>query len=316
MAEPSAASRRKPAPKATATKVPRVADHELPEDPAPLPPLAALPELPMFGEPATQPRRKRPLRGTGPVYQQIANDLREQIESGDLAAGQPIPSESQMMQHYGVSRATIRNAIAALRTSGLVDVRHGRGTTVRGSTTAASEDTITFTAALNLVFDGHGVHFATWDASEDWTETEEPGHYRSYAAHFAHVLELPPTEPVFIRERQLIHTRGVEITHRVYLPLATITRIPKLETNPFLPPADLYQAFKDAGHGAALTWEDDIRAVMPSQEETRTLNLPDGVPVFVHVRVTFDAKHRPIMLEEARLPAHRVSIAHRVPDPT
>ncbi|HET9655348.1 MAG TPA: winged helix-turn-helix domain-containing protein, partial [Kineosporiaceae bacterium] len=79
-----------------------------------------------------------------PVYQQIAEDLRARITSGELPPGSRLPSESQMIDHYGVSRITVRHAVAALRAAGLVDTSHGRATLVRaapGTDQAAPFDT-------------------------------------------------------------------------------------------------------------------------------------------------------------------------------
>ena len=45
------------------------------------------------------------------VYKQIADHLRAAIAQGRLGAGDQLPSEAQLMTHYGVARMTARNAI-------------------------------------------------------------------------------------------------------------------------------------------------------------------------------------------------------------
>jgi DNA-binding transcriptional regulator YhcF (GntR family) len=65
------------------------------------------------------------------VFRQLADLLRDQIESGDLGPGEPLPSELRLAQEYGISRTTVRQAIAQLRTEGLVTVERPRGTFVR-----------------------------------------------------------------------------------------------------------------------------------------------------------------------------------------
>jgi DNA-binding GntR family transcriptional regulator len=62
---------------------------------------------------------------------QLANLLRACIESGELQSGKPLPSESYLMQEHGVSRGTVREAVAILRDDGLVITIQGRGTFVR-----------------------------------------------------------------------------------------------------------------------------------------------------------------------------------------
>src|SRR3954470_4530674 len=65
------------------------------------------------------------------VFRQLADLLRDQIESGELGPGEPLPSELRLAQEDGISRTTVRQAIAQLRTEGLVTVERPRGTFVR-----------------------------------------------------------------------------------------------------------------------------------------------------------------------------------------
>jgi GntR family transcriptional regulator len=75
--------------------------------------------------------RKIDLRSIVPAYRQLASILREQIESGELAADQPVPSEATLVQRYGVARGTVRRAIEVLRDEDLVVTVQGRGTYVK-----------------------------------------------------------------------------------------------------------------------------------------------------------------------------------------
>src|SRR5580658_1865764 len=65
-----------------------------------------------------------------PMYRQIADDLREQIESGGFQPGQQLRTEIELRDHYGASRNTVRDAIKWLTTLGLVETRPGQGTFV------------------------------------------------------------------------------------------------------------------------------------------------------------------------------------------
>jgi GntR family transcriptional regulator len=65
-----------------------------------------------------------------PVYRQIANDLRRQIEEGGLAPGQQLRTELELREKYNASRNTVRDAIKWLITRGLVETRPGQGTFV------------------------------------------------------------------------------------------------------------------------------------------------------------------------------------------
>jgi DNA-binding GntR family transcriptional regulator len=66
-----------------------------------------------------------------PAYQQIADDIRQRILDGVYQAGDKLPSESELMDEYGVSRIVIRQAAEALQNEGLVLKRRGAGTFVR-----------------------------------------------------------------------------------------------------------------------------------------------------------------------------------------
>lgn len=65
-----------------------------------------------------------------PVYRQLADLLREAIDSGALAEGRPLPSESALMGEHGVSRDTVRKAVRLLRDEGLVVTVQGKGSYV------------------------------------------------------------------------------------------------------------------------------------------------------------------------------------------
>ncbi len=65
-----------------------------------------------------------------PLYFQLARLLREQISSGELAAGAQVPSERELMERYSLSRNTVRQALDMLVREGLVARDHGRGTYV------------------------------------------------------------------------------------------------------------------------------------------------------------------------------------------
>jgi GntR family transcriptional regulator len=65
-----------------------------------------------------------------PMYQQIADDLRKQIEAGTLKPGQQLPTEILLREQYNASRNTIRDAIKRLTSLGMVETRPGAGTYV------------------------------------------------------------------------------------------------------------------------------------------------------------------------------------------
>jgi len=68
--------------------------------------------------------------GRQTLSQAVSAAVLERIRSGEFAPGDRLPTEKKLMEEYGVGRNSIREAIQALVTLGLVEVRPGRGTTV------------------------------------------------------------------------------------------------------------------------------------------------------------------------------------------
>ena len=65
---------------------------------------------------------------TKPVHVSIRDDLRLRITAGEWAAGDRLPSETDLAARYGVARMTVRQAIGALAGEGVVVRRQGLGT--------------------------------------------------------------------------------------------------------------------------------------------------------------------------------------------
>ncbi|HFI0352665.1 TPA: trehalose operon repressor [Streptococcus suis] len=63
-------------------------------------------------------------------YQEIYNDLKEKIRTNEYASGSLLPTEQQFQEMYGVSRDTVRKALAILTEGGLIQKVQGRGSMV------------------------------------------------------------------------------------------------------------------------------------------------------------------------------------------
>ncbi|MFC7328526.1 FadR/GntR family transcriptional regulator [Marinactinospora rubrisoli] len=71
-------------------------------------------------------------RRTG-LVDQVITQLRAQIDSGEWAIGDRIPTESELSDQLEVGRNTVREAVRALAHAGLLEIRQGAGTFVRAS---------------------------------------------------------------------------------------------------------------------------------------------------------------------------------------
>ena len=70
---------------------------------------------------------------TNKVYNQIINQIKESIRNGELKKGDRLPSERNMSEQLGVSRATVREAIRSLEIMGLVQCIQGEGNFIANS---------------------------------------------------------------------------------------------------------------------------------------------------------------------------------------
>ena len=65
-----------------------------------------------------------------PLYNQLVAIIKRHISAGILVPGDLLPSESELCKALSISRSTVRQAIGALESEGLVVRRQGKGTFV------------------------------------------------------------------------------------------------------------------------------------------------------------------------------------------
>lgn len=104
-----------------------------------------------------------------PPYRQIANMLRDAISSDQLAAEERLPSEAELIQHFGVARMTIRQAIQLLRVEGLVASQHGRGVFVCPVQPIHEDSSTDRRGPLGVVFNEQSrkIHVGTMNEAHD-----------------------------------------------------------------------------------------------------------------------------------------------------
>ena len=90
----------------------------------------------------------RPLRRPS-LNETIRDYVKQYILDQRLAAGDPLPPETQLAQELGVGRGSVREAIKALQSLGIIEVRHGDGLYVR----SFSFDPIVETMGYGMRFD-------------------------------------------------------------------------------------------------------------------------------------------------------------------
>jgi len=81
-----------------------------------------------------------------PLYYQLENVLREKITSGAFESGERIPTETRLIEQFGVSRITVRQALQSLADDGLIERKQGSGTIVAARKTKKKR----FTGTIHL----------------------------------------------------------------------------------------------------------------------------------------------------------------------
>ena len=87
-----------------------------------------------------------------PLYKQLEEKLRQEIETGERPSGSRLPTENELSETYHVSRVTVRKALAGLSELGYLDRKSGKGTFVAEKKLQRSiTDVISFTEMCNMM---------------------------------------------------------------------------------------------------------------------------------------------------------------------
>lgn len=233
----------------------------------------------------------------------LADVLREQILSGRLAPASVLASERQMIEEYGVSRITVRAAIAVLRSEGLVQVIPGKGAFVR-----RPGDWPAHVHARTITVDGDG-NYVDNESAGEWRQVEAPYKYRTDAdAPLALALGVAPGTEFFASDRLLENKIGTRIFIRTLLPAFVTKEIRKLARHPYISARQVYKAARDAGMQP--DFNDFITARNPSPRDAGRLRIPDGTPMLVTLRIATYDDH-PLVMQETRRSAEDTQLHYR-----
>jgi GntR family transcriptional regulator len=218
----------------------------------------------------TRPDRRRP----EPLWHQVEQSIRAAINSGTWASGNRIPGEDQLTEMLGVSRITVRHALANLKTAGILRREHGRGTFVRAARLVASTRALTsFTDEMaSLGFD---------------VSTQVLDVRRLHAINrIAEALEIPDGT-VVVRLRRLRFGSqqpiGIQTAH------LRVDRVPDLKAADVVN-ASLYRLLRE-NYGIEPAWAEEIyRVAGASRRDAELLRIDPGHAVFMVERITSDER--------------------------
>jgi DNA-binding GntR family transcriptional regulator len=236
-------------------------------------------------------------RGSAPIYQRIAAELRARIESGELPPGAKLPTEQDLAGDHGVTRATARQAVQLLVNEGLVVSERPRGHFVRR------------------------IERRVYRPQEEWRRRpaypelhqvrDEGGHRSSriVAVELAEApgevaarLDLHDGDTVVVR-RRVRFLEGVPVgTEDSYFPLDLVG------DSAILHPAETGREANDVLTELGVEQAhavDEIEVRMPTPDEASRLAIALGVPVAVHRVTGYTADDRPVRVVRTVLPGDR-----------
>lgn len=216
-----------------------------------------------------------------PLYEQIAERLREQILGGALVAGARLAPEYELARQFGASRITIRGALEVLKREGLVVTRQGLGSFVRP---ARVRQVLARLEPLDDALAEQGL--APTTRLLDYAFVPAPEAVRSG-------LGLPEGAEVLLTRRLHGDANGPLAHVSMYLPAELGEQFSRRDLEAHQHPVfELLPSRLGLAIGRATQ---NVRAEAADAAVARALGVREGTPVLVCERTTFDADGRPIV---------------------
>lgn len=224
-----------------------------------------------------------------PLYCRIANDLTEIIKNSK--ANELLPSEPDLVEKYGVSRGTIKEAMNLLEQQGLIYRRHGKGTFVAEPIISRHSQTV---PSFSEDIKQHGYLPSIKLLSLGKTST---------SSHILKILSLDSSDIVWKVERIFLADA---------IPLALVTSYLPVSEFPTLTAFDvesgLYKAL-DRRYNSRPTWaSDSYSAILASGKLKELLSLKEGDPVLYSERLAYLSNMRPIEYVESYIRGDRFTV--------
>lgn len=217
------------------------------------------------------------LPGPIPKYRQLLYILRDRIQSGDLPPGLPLPTEELLSQMYGISRGTVRKAMAQLEAERLVRIEQGVGSFANSPSPTA-------------------VPFRFEDRRSWFQESEHEYTYELLSKEVipapmdvAERLSLSPAEHVVHIERlELVYDQVFAHTSRFFRKSLCPSILDQDLTK-----VSLQNCLVDLSALPLLRAEIAVEAHILSEDEAQLLRTDPGIPGIMVDRITFTAPNRP-----------------------
>jgi GntR family transcriptional regulator len=216
---------------------------------------------------------------TIPLYIQLKEHLRQQIETGTYPSGSRLPSERELAEMFQVSRMTARQALQLLATDGFISAHVGKGTYVRKPRIDQELRRLTsFTEDIRQ----RGMKPSSRLVRVALDRADE--HVAQYLK-VAEGAEIVLLSRVRLANDEPIAWEICHLNHRL---------CPAILSQHDFSHESLYQVLREV-YGHRLIWAEQlITARMPDKTERQTLELDTRTPVLSLSRVTYTEHDQPV----------------------
>ncbi|MFB4310825.1 GntR family transcriptional regulator [Actinomadura sp. GTD37] len=257
--------------------------------------------------------RTTPLR-----WRDIADDLRQRIESGDLASAdgtsgrRPLPPEKDLERHYRASRNTVRDALAWLRQQGYVVSEQGKGTFVVPQpdivhvTLRAVELGLAPGVVSEEWYNRDAAVPADWNASVSQVKVE----VQEGTKVIARYLQMKTGSEFISRHQEIFLDDKPWVLQTSFYPLEFATAgASRLLLPRDIPEGAVAYLGKTLGY-REVGFHDEIKARVPDENEKRFFSLGDSAAsiVFETVRTAYSADGKAFRVTVTVWPADRTRL--------
>lgn len=204
-----------------------------------------------------------------PLYQQVAEYIKQLIVERRWLPGEMLPSEFKLADEFKVSQGTVRKALTLLTDSKIVTRRQGVGTFVSEHT--AQDALFRF---FPLQADGKGADLPKAELlSKEQIEPTEA---------VQEALAISVKDKVIKLKRRRILDNEFCMLETIYLPSKFFADIDKREDIPHT----LYHFYQTDYNQTVFKTRDSIKAVLATKSDAKNLNVEKGAPLLLVTRVT------------------------------
>ncbi len=219
------------------------------------------------------------------VYQQIADVLRDRIRAGAYPAGSKLPSESDLLEEFEVTRQTVRRGLAVLQQEGLTEASRGKGVFVRETPPVVAVRNSRFSRTARE--SGKGALAAEAEAlGLEWRSEELST--EAVTASPAVNAALGETQAVVKRRRMWVGGVPTQLADS-YVPKSIDDVIGW--SSGATAPGGIYGLLEQHGH-MITRFREELMVRHATPEESVALELPPAAPVVVLVRLAMQADGR------------------------